>query len=621
MKKFIVFPILFFYYFCFAQNDIKVYPSSWWVGMKNPHLQLMIHGKNIGRASYKLEYPGVKLDSSFRLVNPNYLFLNLTIGSDTRPGIIKINFNGGNYILNFALDQPAPGKGSAYARGIQSSDFIYLLMPDRFSNGDPNNDHYANMRDTVADRNNPLARHGGDLQGIINHLDYFQQLGVTALWLTPVIENDMPLEKEPNGWLSGYHGYWFTDHYEIDKRFGGKDAYLKLVKAAHARGLKIIQDAVYNHIGASHWIMDDPPSEDWINRWPSYQGTNHREQAVFDIHGSAKDKEVMEAGWFVPHLPDLNLRNHFLSTYMIQQAIWMTQEFQLDGWRVDTYKYCDPVFMNNLNAALEKEFPSITSFGEATVNTVAAGAYFCRNNLNVSWKSNLTGILDFPVCYAMLEAMKKNYGWTNGVNRLYTTLAEDMLYQNPMNNCIFLDNHDMDRFYSVVGEDWASFKMGIGLLLTERGVPHLYYGTEILMKNFKNPSDAMVREDFPGGFEGDPQNKFLSAGRTDSENLAFNYVSKLANFRKTSSAMGNGALMQYIPTKGVYVYFRYDKHQTILCALNSDTVSANLNFQDFTERTKGFETATDIITGTSYPASEKMIIPARSITILELKKR
>jgi glycosidase len=626
MRKLIILPILFFYYFCFAQNDVKVYPSSWWVGMKNPHLQLMVHGKNIGKSELDFSQKsnlGIRLDSIQKLKNPNYLFLNFTIGANVKPGKIVFSLILGPTIniISIPLNQPVPGKGIKYARGINSTDFIYLLMPDRFSNGDPTNDHYANMRDTVADRTNPLARHGGDLQGIINHIDYFQQMGVTALWLTPVIENDMPLEKEPNGWLSGYHGYWFTDHYEIDKRFGGKEAYLKLVKAAHARGLKIIQDAVYNHIGAAHWIMDDPPSEDWINRWPAYQGTNHREQAVFDIHGSEKDKEVMEAGWFVPHLPDLNLRNPFLATYLIQQAIWMTQEFQLDGWRVDTYKYCDPVFMNNLNAALEKEFPLITAFGEATVNTVAAGAYFCRNNLNVSWKSNLTGILDFPVCYAMLEAMKKNHGWTDGVNRLYTTLAEDMLYQNPMNNCIFLDNHDMDRFYSVVGEDWSSFKMGIGLLLTERGVPHLYYGTEILMKNFKNPSDAMVREDFPGGFEGDPQNKFLPSGRTDSENLAFNYVSKLANFRKTSSAIGNGALMQYIPSKGVYVYFRYDKHQTILCALNSDTVSANLNFEDFSERTKGFETATDIITGASYPASEKMIIPARSITILELKKR
>jgi neopullulanase len=636
MKKLHFLYLILSFHYCFSQNlsvdsivqanGISIYPKNWWLGMKNPHLQVMVRGKNFGKAKIfftQKDNPGIILNGVQRTKSPNYLFLNFTIGPDVKPGKLSFDLHVFDtwYIMGIPLEKQTDGKGKTWARGVNSSDFIYLLMPDRFSNGEPNNDHYANMRDTVVDRNNPLARHGGDLQGIINHLDYFQQLGVTALWLTPVIENDMPLEKEPNGWLSGYHGYWFTDHYEIDKRFGGKESYLKLIKAAHAKGLKIIQDAVYNHIGAAHWIMDDPPSEDWINRWPEYQGTNHREQAVFDIHGSAKDKEVMEAGWFVPHLPDLNLRNPLLANYLIQQAIWMTQEFQLDGWRVDTYKYCDPVFLNNLNAALDKEFPKITSFGEAVVNTVADGAYFCRNNLNVSWKSNLTGILDFPVCYAMLEATKKNQGWNNGVNRLYTTIAEDMLYKDPMNNCIFLDNHDMDRFYSVVGEDFASFRIGMGLLLTMRGAPHLYYGTEILMKNFKNPSDAMVREDFPGGFDGDPRNKFLPGERTDSENLAFNYISKLANFRKTSSAIGNGALMQYIPSKGVYVYFRYDKHQTILCALNSDTVSANLNFQDFSERTKGFETATDIITGASYPASEKMIIPARSITILELKKR
>jgi glycosidase len=274
-----------------------------------------------------------------------------------------------------------------------------------------------------------------------------------------------------------------------------------------------------------------------------------------------------------------------------------------------------------LNAALEKEFPSITSLGEATVSSVAAGAYFCRNNLNVSWKSNLTGILDFPVCNAMLEALKKKYGWSDGVMTLYTTLAEDMLYKNPMNNCIFLDNHDRDRFYSVVNENIENFKMGIGLLLTQRGIPHLYYGTEILMKNFMNPSDAMVREDFPGGFEGDTVNKFLVSGRTDSENIAFNYVAKLATFRKSSSALSTGALMQYIPSKGLYVYFRYDRNQTILCALNTDTVAGILHFKDYGERTSSFETATDVMTGNSYMLSEKMNLPARSILILELKKR
>jgi glycosidase len=633
MRKFILFPFLFSFCFSFAQNEIKVYPSNWWVGMKNPNLQLMLHGKNIGlnsKQGFDIEYPGVTLKSVEKVKNHNYLFLNLVIDPKAKPGDLSILYSDSDtfhkydntvHTITVTLKKTNPGNGKSYARGINSSDFIYLLMPDRFSNGNPNNDHYANMRDTVADRRNPLARHGGDLQGVINHLDYIQQLGSTAIWLTPVIENDMPMEKEPSGMLSGYHGYWFTDHYEIDKRMGGKEAYLKLVAAAHERGLKIIQDAVYNHIGVEHWIMKDLPDSSWINWWPSYQNTSHREQAIFDIHASAKDREIMEAGWFVPHLPDLNLRNPLLATYLIQQAIWMTQTFQLDGWRVDTYKYCDPIFLNNLNNALEKEFPSLTSLGEATVNTVAAGAYFCRNNLNVSWKSNLTGILDFPVCDAMLEALKKKYGWSDGVMALYTTLAEDMLYKNPMNNCIFLDNHDRDRFYSVADEDMNNFKMGIGLLLTERGIPHLYYGTEILMKNFKNPSDAMVREDFPGGFEGDTVNKFLSSGRTESENIAFNYVTRLAGIRKSSSAIKTGALMQYIPSKGLYVYFRYDNNQTILCALNTDTLSASMRFADYAERTQSFETATDVMTGSIYPLSEEMNIPARSIRILELKKR
>jgi neopullulanase len=624
MRKFIFLPFLFIIFSGLAQRQLS-YPSSWWIGMNNPHLQLLVRYNNIAQyaSGFYVDYPGVHLDSVKLVANKNYLFIYLTIASNTKSGTIHIHRHGSyvDFDIQCELMQRLPGNGKTYARGVNSSDFIYLLMPDRFSNGDPNNDHYANMRDTVADRRNPLARHGGDLQGVINHLDYIQQLGTTAIWLTPVIENDMPLEKEPSGMLSGYHGYWFTDHYEIDKRMGGKEAYLKLVSAAHAHGLKIIQDAVYNHIGSEHWIMKDLPDSSWINWWPAYQNTSHREQAIFDIHASAKDREIMEAGWFVPHLPDLNLRNPLLATYLIQQAIWMTQTFQLDGWRVDTYKYCDPIFLNNLNAALEKEFPSITSLGEATVNTVAAGAYFCRNNLNVSWKSNLTGILDFPVCNAMLEALKKNYGWSDGVMALYTTLAEDMLYKNPMNNCIFLDNHDRDRFYSVVDENMNNFKMGIGLLLTQRGIPHLYYGTEILMINFKNPSDAMVREDFPGGFEGDTINKFLASGRTDSENMAFNYIARLATFRKSSSALSKGALMQYIPSKGLYVYFRYDNNQTILCALNSDTIAASIHFEDYAERTRSFETATDVMTDSIYPLSEKMDLPARSIRILELKKR
>jgi glycosidase len=607
-----------------AQLGPSVYPANWFTGMKSPELQLMVHDKNIAASQVILEpaYPGVRLKAVHRVKNPNYLFVDLVVDPTARPGKLHLAFRNGQSKKDclYPLLPRTAGNGTRFARGIRASDLIYLIMPDRFSNGDPSNDRFSGMRDTVCDRNDPLARHGGDLQGVTDHLDYIRDLGITAIWLCPVVENNMPPEKEPSGDLSGYHGYWFTDHYRIDPRLGGSEAYRRLVQTAHAKGLKIIQDAVYNHIGEAHWWMQDLPSDDWINQWPAYQNTHHREEAMFDPHGSACDKQIMEAGWFVPHLPDLNLKNPFLASFLIQNAIWMTETYQLDGWRVDTYKYCDEHFLNRLNDALAREFPSLTSFGEAWVNSVTASAYFCRNNLNIPFKHNLLGVTDFPVSFAMLESLGKNKGWTEGVNRLYSTLAQDLLYQDPLHNCIFLDNHDMNRFYSEAGEDYASFEMGISLLLTMRGIPELYYGTEILMKNFKNPSDAQVREDFPGGFPGDPVNKFESRGRTGLENRAHDYIARLAAFRKTSTALGSGALMQYIPSGGLYIYFRYDRRQTILCALNTDTTVATISFGDYAERTKGFDLAVNVMTGEQLDIRGKMNLPARKMVILELKK-
>ena len=608
MKKLFLFLFTFFHLsiFIFAQTDgYKCYPTNWWIGMKWNKLQIMVHGDKIADnfPMIKMGPNGVKLTTGVyltkinRVENPNYIFLDIVIDATAKPGRFSFPFLK-NINLQYELKARRNGNGSSFAKGVTSKDFIYLLMPDRFSNGDTSNDRFMDMRDTSLDRNNSLVRHGGDIKGITNHLDYFKELGITTLWLTPVVQNDMPPEKEPSGLLSGYHGYWITDHYEIDKRFGVKQSYIDLVEAAHKKGLKIIQDAVYNHVGEYHWFVLDPPMKDWLNNWPSYQATNHREEVFIDPYVSAIDKKIMIDGWFVPHLPDLNLANPYLANYIIQNTIWATEEFGIDGWRVDTYKYNDENFLIKINKALAADFPSLTAFGEVTSNSVTASAYFTKNNIITPKKQNILGVTDFPLSGAMLAGMNEPFGWTNGVNRLYMTLAQDLLYKDPKHNCIFLDNHDMDRVFSVVGEDYKKFKMGITWLLTLRGIPQLYYGTEILMKNFKNPSDGMVRLDFPGGWEGDKENKFTAAGRSSKENETFNYIKTLADYRKNSSALTTGNTMQYIPKDGLYVYFRYDKNQTIMVVSNTDDKKSVIIKTDrFRERTNGFSKMKNILTG------------------------
>lgn len=594
MKKFFLFSLFTFQFslLIFSQtNEIKCYPTNWWVGMKWNKVQLMIHGKNIANGNaYTLNYSGVKIEKINKVENPNYVFLDIFISPSAKPGIVKIiDKNSKKNLVDFELKKRRTGNGTAFAQGITSKDFMYLIMPDRFSNGDTTNDRIAGLRDQSLNRDSVYERHGGDLKGIQNHLDYLQSLGVTTLWLNPVILNDMPNRTE--------HGYAFTDHYTIDPRIGGAKGYEDLINAAHAKKMKIIQDAVYNHVGLYHFTVQDMPMKSWLHQWPHYTNTTYKDQPLFDPHASEIDKKKMTDGWFTHQMPDLNQSNPYVANFLIQHAIWTVEEFGIDGWRIDTYAYNNLNFMNRCNKALMDEYPNITMFGETWVHGVINQSYFVQNNYNIPFKSNLQASTDFQTLWGITDAMTKDFGWTDGVNNLYTTLAQDFVYKDPTREVIFLDNHDMARFFSVVGEDVTKYESALAWLLTCRGIPEIYYGDEIGLTGFTFPNDGHVRQDFPGGWKSDTSNKFSAKDRNERENNIWNYISTLANFRKTSSALTTGKMMQYVPEDGVYVYFRYDNKQTIMIVMNTAKELKNISPTNYSERTNGFSKMKNIITG------------------------
>lgn len=612
MKKLLLILFINAFHFSFSQS---IYPTHWWAGMKNPQLQLLLHEKDIA-AKYDdatLSYPGVTLISTEKLANKNYLVINLLIDPSAQPGTLSIKLKDKKNkirIVSYPLKKRSDQNGISRIKGVNASDFIYLIMPDRFSNGDPSNDKMPGMRDQSLNRGEIFLRHGGDLKGIENHLDYLQNLGVTALWLNPVIENDMPDRTE--------HGYAFTEHYKVDPRIGGEKAYHDLINNMHGRGMKIIQDAVYNHVGLEHFLFRDMPDSTWFHRWPAFTQTSYKEQPLIDKYAAEADKKRTSDGWFVPSMPDVNQQNPYFANFLIQHAIWTTEEYGIDAWRIDTYVYNDLEFMNRCNAALIEEYPHIHLFGETWVHGVINQSYFTENNFNTKFKSNLPAVTDFQTSlYGILPALNEPFGWTEGVNKLYTTLSQDFVYKNPMKQVIFLDNHDKTRFFSEVGEDFQKYKMGIAWLLTGRGIPQLYYGTEVLMKGVSNP-DGWVRLDFPGGWAGDAQNKFEQGGRTQQENEAFNYVKTLANFRKNSSAITIGHLMQYVPEDGVYVYFRYDDKQTVMCILNSNNADKEINTSRFSERTNKFNQGKDVVNGNIISLTGKIKCPAKTLQVFDL---
>jgi glycosidase len=595
-----------------SAQTIEAYPTNWFVQMKYNKVQILLRKPSAFKSNTKVQvnYPGVSLLKTHYFANPNYLAIDVEVSKNAKPGEVKLLIQEGGQTtsFNWTLKNRRTGNGTQFAQGVNSKDFIYFLMPDRFSNGDKSNDKVAGLKDQSLDRDSIFLRHGGDLQGVYNHLDYLQGLGVTSLWMTPVLENDMPNRTE--------HGYATTNQYAIEKRFGGEAAYLKLSDALHQRGMKLIQDIVYNHSGRFHFLVQDAPDNTWLHQWPKFTEPSHKEQVIFDPYASKTEQLKMTDGWFTPEMPDLNQSNPFMAKFLTQNAIWSVETFGVDGFRIDTYKYNDLSFVNQLNQTLQNDFPSLTSFGESWVHGVAAQAYFVENNMNVPFKSNLQGGQDFQTLfYGILPALNEPFGWTDGVTKLYTTLSNDFLYKDASRNVLFLDNHDMTRILSSLGENVPKLKVALAWLFTCRGIPQLYYGTEVMMKGIANP-DGWVRLDFPGGWEGDKKNAFTGEGLTTEEKAIQAYTKSLGNYRKQSTALQTGKMMQFIPNNGLYVYFRYDAKSTVMCVMNTDKQSRTVDMNDFSERTKGFNGGKDIIT--NQQINTKFEIPPMSMQVIEL---
>ncbi len=587
-------------------------PPCWWTGMKNPKLELLFQGKNIQDYSIKFNNNHISLDTIIKPDNTNYLVLRLTIGPEAIAGKFNITFIKGKQTIHYPYELKERKSGDDSRQGLNSTDLIYLLMPDRFSDGDTMNDHIAGMQDAQFCRDSLFSRHGGDLQGIINHLDYFTDLGVTALWLTPVFETDQP--------FASYHGYAVTDHYLVDPRLGNNQLYADFVRKCHKSGIKVVMDMVFNHIGDQSWMYRDLPSQQWIHRFKTYTKTNYRDVTLMDPYASSADQTVFSDGWFDKHMPDLNQQDELLATYLIQNTLWWIEYAGIDGIRLDTYTYPDQHFMSRWTKAVLNEYPGLGIFGETWVSGLANQAYYTKNSgLKNSFDPQLPGVTDFQLFFAINNALTKDFGWTDGVAAVYYCLANDFLYQEPQRNIIFLDNHDQSRFFSVIGEDLEKYKMGIGLLLTLRGIPSVYYGTEILMKNF-GPPDEKLRMDFPGGWPQDSVSKFNNSGRNKMENEAYNYFRKLAVYRKENPVLQNGKLMQFVPTDGIYVYFRYDKNNTIMVIVNQNAEKKIVETARFAEIIKDYSKARNIMTDAVLDRTDQIEAAPKSTTILELHK-
>lgn len=593
-----------------AMEIKKVAPSFWWAGMKNPELQILLYGEDLTLSDVSVSGEGIYLKEVVRQDNPNYLLLYLDL-SEAKAQTFQILLKNGKKKLQVPYELKSRMQRGEDVKGFTSEDVLYLIMPDRFANGNPENDVVDEMREKKVDRTDSFARHGGDIQGISNHLDYIADLGVTAIWLNPTQENDME--------SGSYHGYAITDYYQIDKRFGSNEDFCALVEKAHEKNLKVVMDMIFNHCGSENYLFRDKPSDDWFNYRSNYVQTSFKTASVMDIHASAYEKKIATDGWFTSVMPDFNQRNRHVARYLIQSSIWWIEYAGINGIRQDTHPYADFDFMSQWCKEVLDEYPYFNIVGETWLNSNVLVSYWQKDSkLAAPLNSNLPTVMDFPLQALMNQAFDEETGeWGGGLYKLYDYQTQDLVYANPMNLLTFLDNHDTSRFAQTdeMAKNLKRYKQAMVFLLTTRGIPQIYYGTEILMTGDKGKGDGDLRKDFPGGWQGDTRNCFVENERTALENEAFEFTRQLLNWRKGNQVIGKGSLKHYSIQNGVYVYQREFNGKSVVVIMNGTDDSKELDLAPYQEILPR-ENAFDVLTGKNVDLSKKLRLDGRENLIL-----
>ena len=588
----------------------KVAPTFWWAGMKNPELQVLLYGDDISSSEVSISSKDIYLKEIVRQSNSNYLIIYLDL-NDAKAQKFDIILTKGRKVTKVPYELKERTRKGSDIEGFTSSDVLYLIMPDRFANGNPENDVVPGMLENKVDRNEQYARHGGDFKGISEHLDYISDLGVTAVWLNPTQENDM---KD-----GSYHGYAITDYYQIDRRFGSNEEFLQLVNEAHGKGLKVVMDMIFNHCGSENYLFKDRPQDDWFNFRSNYVQTSFKTASVMDIHASDYEKAIATDGWFTQVMPDLNQRNRHVARYLIQSSIWWIEYAGINGIRQDTHPYADYDFMSTWCKEVLEEYPHFNIVGETWLNSNVLVSYWQKDSkLAAPKNSNLPTVMDFPLTDLMTKAFdEETTEWSGGLYRLYDYHTQDFVYANPMSLLTFLDNHDTSRFCKNEedSKNITRYKQAITYLLTTRGVPQIYYGTEILMAADKSEGDGYLRRDFPGGWEGDKVNCFTREGRTELQNEAFDYTRKLLNFRKGNDAICKGTMKHFAIRNGIYVYERKYNDSSVVVVMNGTDENQTLNLAPYKEVLPKSE-ATDFITGKKVALNDELLLEKRGILLL-----